>query len=176
MHNGGEFWVSAVVDSDWPTLRLTFLLIDTADLEAVEAEPRDTCTNNPPSNPLFDKDFDDHQDKTELQLVRSYSRCEDPANTSPRDTDCQFDAELASVDSDSSTPHPIVLPSSPLLHIFSWISYYRIRWRRGRPQHDGHIASSWWCFALKLSTLALTSAFYRSSDRSQESFGGRSKP
>jgi hypothetical protein len=74
------------------------------------AEPQNTSTAPPTARSAsleldeLDVAFDQDHDDLQLQLTRTVSHSEDPANTGAADTDSLLGAELASLDPDDSTP------------------------------------------------------------------------
>jgi hypothetical protein len=92
--------------------------VEYAEPQASQNTGSRTRSRTPPKTPRLanlelDEDFDEDQDDPELQLVPSVSHSEDPANTGGADLDSQFDAELASLDSQNSTPTQSFFPALP---------------------------------------------------------------
>jgi hypothetical protein len=110
---------------------LPSLLVDMADRHREDAELQATnpqTTGTAPPTPrvadlkldaAFDQDYGDPR----LQLTRSLSHSEDPANTGGADIDSLFDAELASLDPADSTPTQACFPPLPGLTALSGFPY-----------------------------------------------------
>lgn len=113
------------------TFGLPSLLVDMADRHREDAELQATntqTTGTAPPTPrvadlkldvAFDQDYGDPR----LQLTRSFSHSEDPANTGGADLDSLFDAELASLDPADSTPTQACFPPLPGLTALSSFPY-----------------------------------------------------
>jgi hypothetical protein len=109
-----------------------------ADQDHQDAEPHATDIHTtPPASPRpadleLDQDFDEDQDDPELQLTRSISHSEDPANTGRSDIDSLFDAELASLDPDDGTPTQSFFPPisglAPLPSFISPSGYHTVEY------------------------------------------------
>lgn len=123
-------------DADWLALRLTFLLANMAEQQDEDTEPQ---TSFPPATPRLselelDRAFDEEQEGPQLPLVRNFSYSEDPANTGRSHIDAQFDAELASLDSQTSTP---IQPFFPCLPSFiSSAGYYTVEYAGDEAAYD----------------------------------------
>jgi hypothetical protein len=83
----------------------------------LQASSRAVCGPPPPTpHPTdleLDAYFDEDQHAPDLELVRTFSHSEDRANTCGSDIDSPFEAELASLDSENSTPTQSLFPPLP---------------------------------------------------------------
>jgi hypothetical protein len=92
------------------------------DAQLPATKPQSTSTTPPTARSAsleLDEAFDQDHDDPQLQLTRTLSHSEDPANTGASETDSLLDAELASLDPDDSTPTQACFPPLPGLAVLS---------------------------------------------------------
>lgn len=129
---------------EWLQSRQTFLLSNMADQHGEHVEPQCTNTYHPaaphPASLGLEPGFDDSFDDPELQLTQSISHSEDPGNSGGSDTDFLFDAELARLDPNDSTPTQSLFPPlSSLARLSCFVSpagYHTAEYSRDELDND----------------------------------------